>query len=162
AWIRSPGSFVQRTLSARATFGSGPWEHVGFGADGFADRWAIVSTADTSATVYARTFNGSVELRTPLAGVAPGAPHDGKGVWQPTKVDYYVDGALSASHALAIGGPMYVYASNDGAGALSLAWLRVDSYSSGGTATYVSGAKDVGVSVAWGTLAWTASVPAGA
>src|SRR5205823_641289 len=76
AWLRSPTAFVQRTLAARATFGAGPWQHVGFAADGFGDRWAIVSTAGTSTTLYARTFDGGSEQRTALPGLALGVPHD--------------------------------------------------------------------------------------
>src|SRR5205085_5936847 len=108
---RSPQPFGYKTLSARATFGAGPWEHVGFAGDGFGDRWAIVSTADSSSTVYARTFNGGVELRTALPGVVPGAPHDYRVAWGPTAVDYYVDGTLTVHHAVAIGNSMDVYAS---------------------------------------------------
>ena len=46
-------------------------------------------------------------------------------VWGASSVDYYVDGALVASHPIAIAAPMYVYASNNGPAALGLDFLRV-------------------------------------
>jgi hypothetical protein len=107
----------------QATLGAGPWQHVGWGANGFRDRWAIVSTAETGTTVYARTFDGGIELRTALAGVSPGVAHDYRVAWGPTQVEYYVDGALAARHLVAIGNAMYVYASNNGAADVTVDFL---------------------------------------
>jgi hypothetical protein len=37
AWLRSTQPFAQQTLADGATFGNGPWQHVGWGADGFGE-----------------------------------------------------------------------------------------------------------------------------
>src|SRR5262249_5973247 len=79
AFPRSLTSYGPQTLEARVTFGSGPWEHVGFADDGFGSRWAILSTAETSDTIFARTYvscSNCAEQRTALTGVALGTPHD--------------------------------------------------------------------------------------
>ena len=47
--------------------------------------------------------------------------------WRATGVDYYVDGALVASHPVALSAPMFVYASNNAAAALSLDSIRLPS-----------------------------------
>ena len=68
--------------------------------------YAIVSTFNTSDSLYARTSDGSQELRTALAGITLNVYHDVRIDWQPTQVDYYVDGALVASHSLALANPI--------------------------------------------------------
>ncbi|HEY3108427.1 MAG TPA: hypothetical protein VGL23_06725, partial [Chloroflexota bacterium] len=160
AWLRSNQPFTQRALAGRVTFGPSPWQHIGWGGDGFADRWAILSTAESTGTVYARTFDGLRELRTSLPAVTIGSPHDFRIAWGATQVDYYVDGALAASHPVSIAAPMYVYSSVNGGGRLDLGWLRVESYAAGATA-YVSCVKDAGAVGPWARLAWDGQTPAG-
>lgn len=107
-WLRSQNTFTQRTLEGRLTPGAGPWQHVGFADDGFSSRYAILSTAHDGASLRARTaVNGGAETATVL-NVALNVPHDVRVVWQASKVDYYVDGDLVASHPVAITDPMYV------------------------------------------------------
>src|SRR4051794_30090941 len=157
AWLRSNQGFTQRTLSGRANFGPSPWQHFGWGGDGFGDSWAIVSTAEGTSMMYARTYDGRIEVRTPLASATLGVPHDYRIVWSPARVDYYVDGALAASHALAISSQMYPYASVNGGGRLDLDWLRIESYQAG-TSAYLSCRKDVGSVGPWARLTWNSQV----
>src|SRR5262249_27659495 len=152
--------FTQRTLAGRATFGSAQWQHVGWGGDGLSNRWAIVSTAEGTGTIYARTYDGLRELRTPLASATLGSPHDYRIVWGPAQVDSYVDGALVTSHAVALAGQMYAYASVNGGGRLDLDWVRVESYPAG-SAAYVSCVKDAGAVGPWAQLAWNGQTPSG-
>jgi len=61
AWLRSVQGFSQRTLSARATLGAGPWQHVGWGETAQTDRYLYKPGDKAIVTVYARTFDGGVE-----------------------------------------------------------------------------------------------------
>ncbi|HEY3108018.1 MAG TPA: PQQ-binding-like beta-propeller repeat protein, partial [Chloroflexota bacterium] len=160
AWLRSSATFSQQTLEGRVAFGAGPWQHVGFADDGLASRFAILTTGSGDTALYARTFGGGPEQLTALLGVSLGAYHDLRIVWGAGGADYYVDGALVASHAAAFPGPMYVYASNNGPAPLGLDHLRVASYAPG-SAAYVSSVKDAGAAVPWGRLSWDAQVPPG-
>ncbi|HEY3107204.1 MAG TPA: hypothetical protein VGL23_00525, partial [Chloroflexota bacterium] len=160
AWLRSSAAFDKQTLEGRVAFGAGPWQHVGFADQGFAVRWAIFSTAEGGTTLYARTFDGMVERRTPLSGVAPGAYHDLRIAWDAAGVDYYVDGALAASHPIALPAPMYAYASNNGPAGLSVDFLRVASYGPS-LVTYLSSVRDAGAAMTWSELRWDAQTPAG-
>ncbi|HEY3108444.1 MAG TPA: DUF4082 domain-containing protein [Chloroflexota bacterium] len=160
AWLRSARSFGPATLAGRVSFGAGPWQHVGWADEGFGARWAILSTGRSGDRVQARSYDGQRELATDLPGVSLAGDHDLRIAWGAASVDYYVDGALVASHPVALAGPMHVYASNNGAAALWLDFLRVESYQAG-TSAYVSTARDVGASGAWGELTWRGSQPAG-
>src|SRR5262249_45060526 len=119
----------------------------------------ILSTGSTSDTLLARTYANGNETATTIAGAAPGTAADVRIAWQASKVDYYLNGALVASHPVAIAQPMYVYASDNGVAALGVDWLRVASYPTGTTA-YLSCTKDAGA-VGWGAITWTATVPTG-
>ena len=159
AWVRSTHSYTQRTIAGRVSFGQGPWEHFGWASDNFSSSYAIISTYNTSDTLYARTSDGGAEFRTPLPGISFDTYHDVRIVWQPTQVDYYVDGALVATHAFALTNPMYVYLSNNSpAGILQADWVRVDAYQVG-SVTYTSCVKDAGASTNWGALTWTGQQP---
>ena len=141
AWLRSQSSFTTQTVEGRVTFGGGAWQHVGFADDGFASRYAILSTVLSGTTLLARTAVNGAETSTPISTAALGTVHDVRIVWQASKVDYYVDGALAASHPVAITAPMYVYASNNGSAPLTVDWLRAGSYATG-SVTYTSCIKD--------------------
>jgi hypothetical protein len=162
AWLRSTSTFSQVTLDGRVSFGSGQWEHFGFGDDGFNSRFAILSTANNNAGVWARTWNGQGgETRTNLNGVTLNAYHTVQIVWSATSVAYIVDGTQVASHSVAIAQPMYAYLSNNSsAGTLNADWVRVNTYSAT-SAAYTSCTKDAGSSVTWGNLTAQTTTPAG-
>ena len=114
AYVRSGGEFTQQVLEGRVSFGAGPWEHFGWGDEGFGSRYALLSTYNDGAGVYARTWSGSgAEETTTLSGVSLENYHDVRVEWGSSGVDYYVDGVLAASHSTVIGGPMYAYLSNN-------------------------------------------------
>ena len=102
-----PGS----VLDFRATFGSQPFEHVGFAA-GFANPpWAAFSTHDqaTLGAIYARTFLGPPAVEAPfeVPNIAVGAPaHNYRIAWTATGFDYYVDDQLVHQDAIPITTPM--------------------------------------------------------
>jgi hypothetical protein len=161
AWLRSRPALGPATLTGRVSLGRGPWQHVGWGAEGFGDRWAILSTGSTGDGVWARTFDGATESWTALPGVTLDAYHDLRIAWRVDRVDYSVDGVLVANHALAVPGPMYVYgSSNSDGGALWLDRLRVETYQPGAS-TYVSTVKDGGAPNRWHSMVWQADVPPG-
>jgi hypothetical protein len=161
AWVRSAASFTQQILEAYVSFGTGPWEHVGFGDDGFTSRYAILSTFNDGTTLYARTYLNGTEIRTPLSGISLNAYHTIQIAWGASSVDYYVDGALVASHPVSITAPMYIYLSNNSATATLYAdWVRIDQYPTT-AATYTSCIKDAGQQVSWATISWQGQSPAG-
>src|SRR5262249_51221740 len=123
AWLRSASTYTQVTLEGRVSFGSGPWEHFGFADDSFGSRFAILSTGNDGAAVYARTYNAGAETRTLLSGVSLNTFHTVQIVWGPTSVSYVVDGSQLETDPVAIGGPMFVYLSNNSlAGTPNVDW----------------------------------------
>ena len=94
-----------RSLDFSATFTADPFQHVGFGV-AFEDApWAMFSTGGGALAVglYARTaVPGGPAENTPIAGVDPLVAHDYSIDWTPTEVRYFVDGALVATHTIAI------------------------------------------------------------
>ena len=77
-------------------------------------------------------------------------------------VTYSVDGAVVATHAIAIGAPMRPLVSDfaAGTGVVTVDWMRMSPYASAGT--FLSRVFDAGTAVNWGTLSWTAQAPPGA
>ena len=54
-WVRSNALFTHGSVEAVATFGSGAWQHIGFGSDGFGgNRYLLFSTASGTGRLYAR------------------------------------------------------------------------------------------------------------
>ena len=54
-WVRSNALFTHGSVEAVATFGSGAWQHIGFGRDAFGgNRYLLFSTASGTGKLYAR------------------------------------------------------------------------------------------------------------
>jgi hypothetical protein len=72
-----------------------------------------------------------------------------------------VDGAVVATHAIAIAGPLRPLASDVavGSGSVSVDWIRMSPYAAAGT--FVSRVFDATQAVDWGGLSWTTETPAG-
>jgi hypothetical protein len=151
---------VGRSLEFVATFSGSPFQHVGFGETYEAAPWAMFSTFG-GGSLYARTSSGGASLDTALAGTLIGSPHRFRIDWTATAVLYTVDGAVVATHAIAIASPLRPLASDltIGSGGLSLDWVRMTPYAAAGT--FVSRVFDATQAVDWDGLSWTAATPPG-
>ncbi|MCW2966779.1 MAG: hypothetical protein JWM71_551, partial [Solirubrobacteraceae bacterium] len=89
------------SLEFVATFGAAPFQHVGF-SDDFNNVWAMFSTNTTTNQVFARTKSPAGNIDTALPGTLVGLPHRYRVVWNPSSVDFYVDGTLVATHNVTI------------------------------------------------------------
>jgi hypothetical protein len=161
AEAQTAASFVPtRAVDFVATFGGAPFQHVGL-SDGFNSAWAIFSTSNTTNQLFARTNNGGATIDTPLSGSLIGFPHHYRIVWNPTTVEFYVDGALVATHNATITTAMSPAASdfNAGGAVLSVDWLHMSPYTSPKVVT--SSVLDAGATADWDRLSWNADTPAG-
>jgi IPT/TIG domain/Glycosyl hydrolases family 16 len=152
------------SLEFVATFGSAPFQHVGLGSTNMTfneEPWAIFSTGVAGTELQARTFVGGVFTDTSISADPLGEPHRYRIDWEASSVDFYVDGAPVATHAVTIAGPMRTAASDFTSGDTTLAvdWARVSPYAS--TGTFDSRVFDAGTAVSWDTLSWTSQAPAG-
>ena len=113
--------------------------------------------------LYARTaVPGGPAENTPIAGVDPLVAHDYSIDWTPTEVRYFVDGALVATHTIAITAQLRPVASDFavGGGSVQVGSLELYSYPSPGT--FTSRVFDAGDARAtWRTLTAAATTPAG-
>ncbi|OLD19649.1 MAG: hypothetical protein AUJ01_05595 [Acidobacteria bacterium 13_1_40CM_3_65_5] len=166
-----PGETITTTLSAiftsphslefSAKFSGDQSQHAGFGntlASGF-EPWAIFSTL-SGGQLYARTNPGSGSVDTPLGTGLLGSFHRFRIDWKADSIDYYVDGALVASHALSITLPMRPIAASDfnpSGGVVFVDWMRMAPYAASGS--FVSRVFDERSPVDWRTIQWVASAP---
>ena len=158
AYTGPPASFGPGTsLEFEATFGAATFQHVGL-SDDFNSAYMIFSTFNTTSTLYARTNGGG---DTPLPGVTIGSPHRFRIDWNGGSVVFSVDGAVVATHGVAIATPSRALVSDfaPGGPGVSVAWLRVLPYASSGS--FTSRVFDAGGSVSWGAMTWSAQTPAG-
>jgi len=161
AWAGTTASFgPSHSLELEATFGAQQFQHAGF-SDTFDTSWAMFSTNNTTNQLYARTNAGGTSIDTPLPGTLVGVPHRYRVDWNASSVEYYVDGALVATHNLAVSTPMRAIASdfNAGGATLTIDWLHMSPYAS--PATFTSRVLDAGSAVDWDALTWNADTPAG-
>ncbi len=153
---------ADRSVEFVATLGATAFRHVGFGVDLNTAPWAIFSTGGGSLAtgLWARTSQGG-NTNTQLTGVLTTAPHRYRIDWTPTTVQYFVDGALVATHARAITTPMRPMASdlNTGGGNVPLHWLRMSPYATAGS--FTSRVMDAGIAADWGRLEAGATTAAG-
>ncbi|MGH7724670.1 MAG: N,N-dimethylformamidase beta subunit family domain-containing protein [Candidatus Eiseniibacteriota bacterium] len=159
-----PGS----VLEFRATFGNGSFQHGGFGAGNNAPPneiynttpFVIFTTSTTSTNLFARTLSGG-DLATDLGPTLLNSSHLYRIEWNAGSVQYFVDNALVATHAVSVPGPMRPAISDiaSGGAVLVVDRLQVTPYAPAGT--FLSRIADGGGSVEWGTMSWTAQTPAG-
>ncbi len=149
------------SLEYVATFATTTFQHIGFGNDFNDQPWAIFSTkADGS--FNARTNNGSSAIDTPLPSSLLGSPHRYRIDWNADSVEFFVDGALVATHAVSFGATQMRPLASDGAvggATLEVDWLRMSPYPASGT--FLSRVFDAGGPTEWRALSWTADTPAG-
>jgi hypothetical protein len=168
AFVRSASSQSITTLEARATFSAQAWEYVGWATLDYAGGFATFGTYNSSTALFARTStDGSNEQQTNL-GAIPSGFHTYRISRQAASsttdtVTYYIDGTQVAQHSVATLPAMYVYQSNNGGAAHTLAIDRIwvyPSYTSAGT--YQSCTQDIGHSLSnWTSATWSAVVPTG-
>ncbi|MEO8260530.1 MAG: N,N-dimethylformamidase beta subunit family domain-containing protein [Acidobacteriota bacterium] len=148
-----------------ARFTGDQFQHAGFAVTFdtavAAPPWAIFST-DTGGRLYARSNTGSQSGITDLGTAPLGAFHRYRIDWNSASLDYYLDGAIVASHALNVAGPMRPVAGSDFtplAGDVSVDWMRMSPYASAGT--FESRIFDAGAPVEWRSAQWIATEPPG-
>jgi hypothetical protein len=159
-----PGS----TLEFVATCSGGSFQHVGFGACNHLPPneifntlpFVIFSTAGGGA-VEAHTYTGSGTEDFVVPGEFRGAPHRYRIDWKLGSVDFWIDGVLVHTAAVAVPGPMRPAASDlfaDGS-VVTLDWMTLTPYVTSGT--FASRVFDAGSSVTWAAMSWNALTPAG-
>ncbi|MBL8058323.1 MAG: family 16 glycosylhydrolase, partial [Anaerolineales bacterium] len=151
-----------QTVEFRAEFQPRRYQHIGF--SDFADRWALFTTGGgdlAGSNIYAWSSNAGDggDVYTLLPALQPGQFYTFRIEWETSQVRYYVDGALVATHNIAISGPLYVHASNFDTNDLPLYvdWIRV--LQSPASGTFEACRLDAGQVVNWETVSWTASLP---
>jgi cysteine-rich repeat protein len=154
--LHGPG----RRLEFEAGFASTPFQHAGFGLGFEGGPWAIFSTGASGATLLARTL-GPASQETDLGAALLSGSHRFRIDWSPAGVDYFADGALVASHGVALATPMRPLASDlaPGSGVLSLGWLRMSPYAASGS--FESRVADAGAPARWSAIGWTQDAPPG-
>ena len=127
-----------RSIEFSANFSGDAWQHAGFGVTfdllAPAPPWAIFSTY-TGGKLYARTDNGPDSRIDDLGTGLLGSFHRYRIDWTSASVDYYVDGALVASHAMTIASPRRPIAGSDVdafGGTLLVDWTRMTPYAASG------------------------------
>ncbi|WP_375437790.1 DUF4082 domain-containing protein, partial [uncultured Hymenobacter sp.] len=161
-----PGTSVEFT----ATFGNASNQHVGFGAGNNAAMfntvsiWAMFSTGSNSATgLKARVSNGGAPNDFTIPGSTNlfGSPHRYRIDWKAASIEFYVDGTLVHTSAVALTTPMRVGASDFAADGvtLSLDWVRLSPFA--GAGSFTSRVYDGGSAKTWNEVTWAADLPAG-
>ncbi len=152
-----------RTLDFKATFNATPFAHAGFGTDYNNPPWAMFSVKGDG-RLYARTNNGARDnLETDLGTGYFGADHRYRIEWTATKVVYYVDGNVAATHAISFGPTQMrplVSDFNTGGGNLSLDWLRMSPHTaaisrSSATAATATPARSTSRTATSASATWT-------
>jgi phosphodiesterase/alkaline phosphatase D-like protein len=150
------------------TFGTAEaYQHVGFGGGGVtapdvfnSAPWAMFSTGAAGGVLQVRTWpSGGAETNQTIPGTWLGAPHLYRVDWADSKVDFYIDGSLVATHTTSITGLMRP-AISDGAGnsaPVTVDWLRVTPFAPSGT--FTSRVFSRSAVSTWHTVTWTADTP---
>jgi hypothetical protein len=154
-----------RTLEFSATFQPVNDQAVGLGGDLSDFPYAIFTTGIPGDPfgMYVMTGAGpGEEAKTPLPSVSLYVPHRFRIEWTPSTIRYYVDGALVATHPIAISGEIRPALSDYGVFGASVRvhWMRMSSFPSSGT--FISRTLDSGPGAnAWQTLTSTSTRPTG-
>jgi hypothetical protein len=171
-WVRSLNSFGKpRTLEGIVEFGAGPWQHFGFGDDGFGNgHYLLFSTFNTANRLFARSSFSSNEQQTDLGDLSLlSGLHRYRIEWRALdgsqdEIRYFIDGTLRATHVVPTEPALYVYLSHNSQG--SFPPLRVSqisiapTYSASGL--YTSCPLDAGASNNWQSISWDAVLPGSA
>src|SRR4051794_10123835 len=165
----APTFSAPQTLEFRAAFGADQYQNIGFG-DTFNDGpWAMFGTGPTAATpgtFFARTMTaaGGTQMDTAIpvgATFDPTATNLYRIEWGTADVKFYVNGALVATHPVAIAGPMRAVASDlnrpaDGGPTVKVDWVGMGAVPISGTFTSRVLSAD-SAHTAWGNLTGASS-----
>ncbi|MEZ4670592.1 MAG: hypothetical protein R3E39_22010 [Anaerolineae bacterium] len=141
-----------------ATFGNGPWQHVGLVKDiSFNSPWAIFSTWNTTGTLYTRTSDGT---NTAIPGNWIGTPHLYRIDWVGTNMIFSIDGTIVSIQTNSMLDQLHPTMSDAGSDGISLAvdWMRLTPFATNGT--FTSRVFDAGQTMNWGQVTWTSTVVA--
>lgn len=152
-------------FEAKVTFGADSWQFLGLASDldgSAGGNRAGFTTAWTGDTIFVRVSIGGNDTFTQVSGSYVGSPHIYRVEVGSEEVNFFIDGVLVASHALAVPGPLSAWVSDYGSwgGALATDWIRVTPYTTQ-TGTYISGVVDAGSGSAFTSITWTAQMPDG-
>ncbi len=158
-WALTPGHRLEFT----ATFTGDAFQHSGFAQDfsTASQPWAIFSTLEGGA-LTARTSTGATSQETSLGFGFLGSPHRYTIDWSDTRVVYSVDGAVVATHNLAVAGPMRLLAASDFSvfgGNVVIDWIRLGPFAVSGV--FQSRVFDANTIVDWQSIQWKGSTPPG-
>lgn len=168
AFVRSATTLPITTLESSVNFTAQPWEHVGWGSLDFGGAYAIFSTFNQSANLYARTSADGINEQQANLGALRTGFHTYRIDRQAASdavdtISYYIDGVLAAQHSVPTLPAMYVYQSNSGGTSHTLDVDRIwvyPNYSTSGS--YQSCTQDIGQTLStWTTATWSATVPTG-
>jgi hypothetical protein len=167
AWLQGGGTTLYgpgRSLEIMATL-SDVNEDIGFAVtSALQPPFALFSTK-ADGLLYARSAaSATAAMETPIAGYWFNGPHRFRIDWNASRVDYWIDGNLAASHAISYAGTMRPAARDQGydqVRAVWVDWMRMSPYAPSGT--FVSKVFNAagGGNVNWQTASWTADAPAG-
>jgi hypothetical protein len=153
-----------RSLEFRATFATTPAQSMGFADLSVPDRqrWVRFRKLGAGNDLYASSKIGDrAPVDTLIPGSLIGSPHRFRVVWNMASIDFYVDGALVATHAPAPTLSERVLAADDqldGTGVI-VDWLRMTPFAAAGT--FDSHVLDASRRVNWGSFSWNGTTPAG-
>lgn len=163
--MRSQSTYTQGTVEAIAQFGSGTFQHIGFGSDSFVgNRYFIFRTTKSTTNLFARVNNNGSEEPVDL-GAIPAGFHRRRVEWialddSSEQVIFLIDGVQVAQMivANAVATDFYLYLSNNGADNLQVDSAQVvPTYVPSGS--YTSCALDAGVGQQWQTINWDSTLP---
>jgi hypothetical protein len=162
AQVLTTGTFADRPLLGRVQFGAAKFQHFGLAtslATVSGNYWAIFSTSNTTNTLFARV-NASGTTQDVNLGALPAGFHDYRIVPTGTSFQFYVDGVLRTTIAIAFPAatPVRVAVSSV-TGVLEVDTVTIESYAASGE--FLSAVFDASRVATWGTVNWTAAVPAG-
>ena len=148
-----------QVLEFVATFSGAEYQHAGFAIAFTELTWAMFSTG-TGGQLLARTATPGM-TETSVGSSFLGAPHLFRIEWNTSTIDYYVDGALVASHNATISAQMRPVASDyrEAQGTLLVDSMHLAQFVPSGT--YDSPVFDAGFTTPRGVGMWNSTEPAG-
>ncbi len=175
-WVRSVGTFTHGEMQVTAQFTGDAWQNIGFASDGFANEQFLLFGTSTYAgevtgDLYARAnFTSDVYSEQDVdLGAIPSGMNNYRIEWTVNSADFsqdvatfYINGVQKAQLFVPNSGlpAYYLYLSNNGVGTLSVDYAQAaPTYVASGT--YTSCVLDAGAGMAWKTLDWNATAPAG-